>query len=166
MLNQKNPNAWSCLPTAFANVLDLELDRVLFYLGHDGSEIVRAGLPDPLCRKGFHPHELIRLCLEMQRAVTRYELIGQATPGNTFDPTVFDFGGWPPFITQMYNSLGVLDVRTSMGVGHAMSYRGNGDHAEICDPANGEVFEFSDPADTEKHGRFITALWRIDRINI
>ena len=164
MIPQQNPNAWSCLPTAFAISRGVELERWLDYVGHDGSEIVRAGLPDPICRKGFHPNEMIRICLLHYEAVTRIELVGQATPGGQYDPTTFDFGGWPEFERHLFNSRGVLDARTAVGLGHAMAYEGHGDHAIICDPANGLTFQFREAKDAEKRDRFITALWRIDRI--
>ena len=164
MKPQKNPNAWSCLPTAFAISQGDKLDDWLKLIGHDGSEIVRAGLPDPICRKGFHPNEMIYLCVGANFAVTRIELVSQATPGGQYVPTVFDTGGERPFLYQMFNSRGVLDVRTATGVGHALSYEGCGGDAIICDPATGKVFEFRGLEDTSKRGIFITALWRIDEM--
>lgn len=164
---QQNPNAWSCLPTAFAISQHVPVEDWIRCVGHDGSEIVRAGLPDPLCRRGFHPQEMIRLCLLDGYAVTRVELAGQSTPAlGTYEAVRFDFGGWDSFVKQMYTSRGVLDVRTNVGTGHAMAYEGQGDCALICDPANNSVFEFKNVSDAENRNRFIVALWRIDLIDV
>lgn len=54
----KQPNKWSCLPTAFAMILDIELDYILRYLGHDGSNIVDINSPEPFNRRSFHIQEL------------------------------------------------------------------------------------------------------------
>ena len=44
-------------------VMDTTVETLIRQLGHDGSEIVRPG-PEPLCRRGFHPQELIQICCE------------------------------------------------------------------------------------------------------
>ena len=55
------PNRWSCLITSFAMVMETSVSELVKELGHDGSELVRPG-PEPLCRRGFHPQELIQIC--------------------------------------------------------------------------------------------------------
>lgn len=59
MLNQVQPNNWSCLPTAFSTVTGIPLSNLLDEIGHDGSEIVFPNSPDPLSRKAFHPQECL-----------------------------------------------------------------------------------------------------------
>jgi len=59
----RSPWPWGCRWTAW-------LDRI----GHDGSQIVNS-LPEPLCRRGFHPQEFMDLCLDQHYAVTRIELM-------------------------------------------------------------------------------------------
>jgi hypothetical protein len=54
----KQPNGWSCFPTALAMIMDLEPSELFKVIGHDGSEIILAGVSDPHCRRGFHPQEL------------------------------------------------------------------------------------------------------------
>lgn len=161
--SQKTPNAWSCLPTAFAMAMDVPLQSVLDFVGHDGSEIVRAGLPDPVCRKGFHPQEVIRYCLDQGFAVTRLELASQATPGNAYAATMFDFG-WEDFFSYLKTEGGVLDTRTSIGLGHAMAFEGHIDHVKVYDPATGKSFELREAEDAKRQGRFIYAAWLINRI--
>lgn len=60
---QLNPNAWSCLPTAFAIALNIPVKKLIETLGHDGSEIIFEDYPEPQGRRGFHTSELIDYCL-------------------------------------------------------------------------------------------------------
>lgn len=142
------------------------VDAVLGIVGHDGSEVTHAGLPEPLCRRGFHPQEMIKMCLEDGMSVTRVELYpqAQASSGVPHSPKLFDIGAWDWFRENLNNSTGVIECRTAVGTGHAMAYEGRGDHSLICDPATEEVFEFREPSDTEQRDRFLVALWRIENI--
>lgn len=64
-----SPNAWSCLPASLAMVLKVPLTTVLYQLGHDGSEILWPGVPEPECRRSFSLTEItwcafkMRMCL-------------------------------------------------------------------------------------------------------
>lgn len=55
---QKSPNRWSCLPTALAMTLSVDLSELIDLIGHDGSEILWPDQPEPLKRRGFHIEEL------------------------------------------------------------------------------------------------------------
>ncbi len=168
MRTLKNPNAWSCLPTAFAIALQVDLDTVLGIVGHDGSEITHAGLPEPLKRRGFHLQEMIKMCLQDGMSVTPVELCPQAIASNStafMTPKLFDIGEWDWFEKNLFTSSGVIDCRTAVGLGHAMAYEGRGTHALIYDPATEEVFEFHKPENTEQRDRFLVALWRIESIH-
>ena len=70
----RKPERWMCLPASFAMVLGLPLSVIFDEIGHDGSQIVKPELPEPMCRRGFHPQELIHLCLNHGHAATRVEL--------------------------------------------------------------------------------------------
>lgn len=59
MINQRQPNNWSCLPTAFATATGVLVEDLIEAIGHDGSEIVFPKLPEPLCRRAFHPQECL-----------------------------------------------------------------------------------------------------------
>lgn len=65
MILQISPNAWSCLPTAFAMCLDVPTQKVIEAIGHDGSEVIFEDYPDPMCRRGFHTSELMDYCLRV-----------------------------------------------------------------------------------------------------
>lgn len=58
-------NAWSCVPTAFAMVLDILPKDIYNLLDHDGSEILYPELRDPYARRGFHVQEMIVCCLKL-----------------------------------------------------------------------------------------------------
>lgn len=158
----KNPNSWSCLLASFSSILEIPLDTLIQRVGDDGGEITHPGLPDPVCRRGFHPQQFIKICLEEGNAITRVEFIPTATSGQDLPLKLFKNDEW--FLKQLFNSYGVLDSRTNIGLGHAMSYEGRGDHTIICDPANGDVFKLEKLKDAEERNRYVHALWRIDRI--
>lgn len=55
----KQQNRWSCLPTSLAILLgEPNIDNIIKFLGHDGSEIVWKHLPDPMSRRAFHIQEM------------------------------------------------------------------------------------------------------------
>src|SRR5260221_108718 len=70
---QKQPNRWSCLPTAFAMVLDISVKEVITEIGHDGSEIVYPNLEEPKCRRAFHIQELIDFAISIGVSVVPIE---------------------------------------------------------------------------------------------
>ena len=59
LLIHTQPNNWSCVPSAFATALNIEIDTLLELIGHDGSEIIFSDLQEPLCYRGFHIQELV-----------------------------------------------------------------------------------------------------------
>lgn len=85
MLCQQSPLPWTCLPTAFANVLDVEINRFLKDIGHDGSEILYPNRPGVLSRRSFHPQECIAVAWERGFAVTCFE----RTPKHGISATEF-----------------------------------------------------------------------------
>jgi hypothetical protein len=160
----KNPNGWSCLPTAFATAIRVPLNDVLTFVGHDGSEIIYDHLSDPDSRRGFHYQEMIKMCLKLGKAVTRIELAPRLKLRDTSEEAhIVDIGGFEWFSTNMFHSRGVIDCRTAVGTGHAMAYQGSGNSALICDPATAKSFKFTKLEDTEQRDRFLVALWRLDK---
>ena len=59
---QKQPNRWSCLPTSFAMILDVDVNELIRKIGHDGSEILWPNLEEPYCRRAFHIEEIAMVC--------------------------------------------------------------------------------------------------------
>jgi hypothetical protein len=76
---QVQPNRWSCLPTAFAMVLDIPVSQIFDYLGHNGEAIVWPQLEEPRCRRSFHIQEMIDFCFSKKYSVTGIDAIPMAT---------------------------------------------------------------------------------------
>ena len=175
MLSQKNPNAWSCLPTAFASVLNLDVALVIAQIGHDGSEVTHAGLPEPLKRRGFHPQECIEVCLRDGLAATQIEvnpcavpaqagaMLGQPAP--KMFSTITDETCVDRFERHLFNSRGVIDCRTRAWLGHALAYEGYETFATISDPIDAKVFTYRKSADATTKGFYFVSLLRLDEIH-
>jgi hypothetical protein len=156
---QTKPERWMCLPASFAMALDIPLADVLHDVGHDGSQIVWPQLPEPMCRRGFHPQELIDVCLARGYAATRIELAPAMTTV-TGGPELHlfpDERAWTRFIQAIQNSLGVIEG-VGFRSGHAVAY----DHGHIFDP-DGVDYAYAREA-CEQRGLFTQHLWRIDKI--
>jgi len=79
MINsQIQPNRWSCLPTAFAMAMGEPVKDIMDYLGHDGSEIIWPDLPEPKCRRAFHPQEIVMFAFMRGWAAIHFELNPQS----------------------------------------------------------------------------------------
>lgn len=72
MTVQTQPNVFTCLPTAFAMVLDIPVFEIISELGHDGSQIVDPDSPEPFNVQGWHPQELKLLCWKNGYSVTEF----------------------------------------------------------------------------------------------
>ena len=60
---QTSPNAWSCLPTSLAMVIDKPLKDIITVLGHDGSEILWPNIEKPDCYRSFTIPEMVFVAL-------------------------------------------------------------------------------------------------------
>jgi hypothetical protein len=164
---QRMPEPGLCLPTSFAMTLGVPVARLLDRL-HGWHQVVFKGLPEPLCWRGIHIQELIRLALDLHCAVTPHELFPQiAGPYDCENyHVVFDgIGGshnWDLFCQTIAASCGVLTGKVtpllSEPIDHAVAY----DHGRLFDP-NG--FEYDHSLDEcEQRGFYGSIAWRIDRI--
>ena len=60
MKHIRSPNRWSCLPTSFAMVMDVDVQDLIHHIGHDGSEIEWPEIgDDPWQRRAFHIQEIL-----------------------------------------------------------------------------------------------------------
>jgi hypothetical protein len=124
---QKSPNAWSCLPTAFAIAIGCPVKNLIARLGHDGSDIQWPGLVEPLCRRGYHVQELVQLLWKLGYTVTPIESYSRMVPcHHQQQPLLID--NTLTFDHVVNSSRGVLTGKTKFG--HAVAY----DHGTICDP--------------------------------
>ncbi len=98
------PNRWSCLPTAWSYVINWPTWAIIKAIGHDGSQIQWPNLPEPNCRRGFHPQELIYLGDRFGFVTTTFEpLACLQSPGGD-NPVIIEL----PFEEIFKNSNGVL----------------------------------------------------------
>jgi hypothetical protein len=128
---QIKPNRWSCSVTALAMTLQLPVDQIIDEIGHDGSQIIYPGLPEPLCRRGFHSQELIDVAWQHDFSVTPFELFPSIRPASgDYDTLIVEFtDNWQRFISLIKSERGILE-----GAGfhcrHAVHFR----RGEIFDP--------------------------------
>lgn len=164
---EQKPNRWSCLLTSFAMAFDMPTAALQPLVGHDGGSVLWPDLPEPQCRRGFHPHEFTRLALEMGLSVTPLELIPSLCPNRGAAPKAVQYGGpgqltyarnWAIFTGHIQGSRGVI---TGVGrtCGHAVAYG----HGRIYDP-DGEEYDYTQEA-CESRGFITHCLWRVDRIS-
>jgi hypothetical protein len=120
---QRNPNRWSCLPTAFAIALDVPVAEVIKRIGHDGSEVAFRGQREPNCRRGFHIQECIEVALSLGIAVTPVEAFPRHAPAFDVNPVVISFpqGNEARFRRTIEESRGVITGR-GLYTQHAVAY--------------------------------------------
>lgn len=130
---QRQPNKWSCLPTAFAMVLNLPVEDVILIIGHDGSDKLFGNQEEPYCRRSFHIQELIDVSLKHGYAVT------EILPNSYLEVMdevidVQEFGA-DRMEDYLQNYSGVLIGREGRRIPHAVAWDG----VDILDP-NGTVY--------------------------
>lgn len=115
IIMQKQPNRWSCLPTAFAMCLDMPVNEFISKVGHDGSGIRFPDLKEPYNRQSFHMQEMIDACIKSRYWVTMIEknLVSE----EPFSGSKYKFpGGVNRFNDYVWKYKGVL-----IGPGHAVA---------------------------------------------
>ena len=164
MQMQIMPQKGLCLPTSFAMALDIPVESLLSQL-HGPHDVIFPGLPEPLCWRGVHIQEVIRIVQNYGYAVTPREMFPQiAPPKPGYDNYVvsYDDGNHQVFADVILLSRGVVTGVRGMPlagvVGHAVAY----DHGYIYDP-NGYEYSYS-PKTCESQGFYPQCAWRVDRI--
>lgn len=122
---QKQPNRWSCMPTAFSIVTGIPLPRIIAEVGHDGSAIIFPELSEPRCRRGFHPQELVSAILKLGYAATEIE--AHPRLGRYGDTEGIDVYPDPEarMLEHLYNHSGVIGGIGRGSVPHAAAWDGN-----------------------------------------
>lgn len=87
---QLQPNQASCLPTAFAMVLEIPVEQVFQELGHDGMAIWWPGENGSMKYRGFHIQEMIDLCHAHGYVVTPIEPQPVASPRPDLEPRPYE----------------------------------------------------------------------------
>ena len=131
---QKQPNRWSCLPTSFAILLNIDVSNIFDFLGHDGSDILWPDLDDPYCRRSFHLQEMVNYCLSTNHCVTTVTPKLGLVPSGSDDVHVYENILFPHYL-HYYN--GVMSGVTELDKPHAVVRYSR----EIFDPTSGELLE-------------------------
>jgi hypothetical protein len=158
---QRQPNRWSCLPTAFAMALDIPVKEFLHRVGHDGSRIAFPTESEPACRRGFHVQECIDVAVRLGYGVTPIELFPRHAPSLTVPPITITFGNELSnerrFARFIDAGRGVI-TGLSRNHGHAVAY----ERGDIYDPA-GHVYRYS-LFTCESHGFIGNCLWNVQPV--
>lgn len=54
----KQPNLWTCYPTAVSILTGIPVEKLIKALGHDGSKVTRPELKEPACREAYTHSEM------------------------------------------------------------------------------------------------------------
>ncbi len=149
---QKQPNRWSCLPTSFAMVVGLPVEKIIDKIGHDGSEIIIPEEKEPDRRRSFHIQELIDICYLLNYAVIPIQAIPSI--GSFHDPynIISTEKSEERILSYLENNIGVITGLSRSGRNHAVAWDGR----KIYDP-NGSTYGIS---------RFlIETFWAVKRYN-
>jgi len=165
---QLKPHKWSCLATSFAMAMEIPTSLFEQTAGHDGSDIIFPGLPDPYCRRGFHTSEATYVAMLLGFSATSIDLFPRIAPTKGSYPEVSAYYGtlanedqnWAIFQGIIHNKRGVLEIRTRSGAGHAVAF----EQGHIYDP-DGAAFPYSREA-CETRGLYTLRLWRIEKLPV
>lgn len=162
----KKPERWQCLPTALAMLTHLTPEQVMGKIGHDGSEITHAGLPEPLKRRGFHIQEIIDVAFSLGYAVTEIQYGPTITPYVSGQPAagsatrvITDDDARARFEHHIDASRGLLATHSKVQ-GHVWAYQ----DGIVFDPDGIQSpFSYSVEELNRLHAVPV-ALWRLDPI--
>jgi len=127
---QRQPNVWSCLPTALAMLVDKPVAEIIHEYGHDGSQPVPGNPFDRLC---FTDLETVKVALKLVvhlvpiSAYSRVSVDGkeQYTNDQTFGRML-----------DIYSGI-LLGNWHCSGVGHALYWENR--HSLAIDPDRGDT---------------------------
>lgn len=165
MQMQTMPEPGLCLPTSFAMALDVPVHALLSQL-RGWHDVVFPGNPEPLCWRGIHIQELIRLARFYGWAVTPFEMYPQiASPDPVaahYIVTWSDQTNEAAFRDVILLSRGVITgtaIRAGIGhVGHAVAY----DHGRVFDP-NGHEDHYDLEVLANRYF-YPQCAWQVDRV--
>ena len=153
-------NHWSCLPTAFAQSLNISFDEMIRRIGHDGSRVVW-DLPEPNCRRGFHIQECIDVARQFGMSVMEIELYPRHAPSLDVEPITVEFDDNQfRFNSFIATTRGVLTGVRNNGNGHAVAY----DHGIYDDtnftPARAWSINEIQPRTCQRHAPVLQDTYR------
>ena len=145
-------------------VMDMPVEELCKFVGHDGSQVVCPHLPDPAKRRGHHIQEIILACMRLGKSITplEYQPVLENSDGTRQlarlnAPNVGYY--WDLFSGYLDTSKGVL-VGQASHQGQPLPYN----HAMACffgvmfDPDGGEPFKAT-RKNFEAMGFYPQCLW-------
>lgn len=157
---QKKPNRWSCSITALAMALETPVVDIIKEARHDGGEIIFPHLNEPMCRKGFHSQELVRIAWLHGFAMTPLEMVPviRSTTGTHLHP-VWDLPEgklFKRFRDVLLNTWGIVEGSSGQS-NHTLHY----DNGTLYDP-DGYTYKYSREG-CESRGFYANRLWVFTR---
>lgn len=116
--------------------LGVDPDEMIERVGHCGGQQLW-NLEEPLCRRGFHPQELIHAFPEIG-VFTPVERFPRLAP--TSGAAVFNLPQCPFWDELILNARGVLECLTAGNSRHAVAF----DRGEVFDPDSGSSTPYAD----------------------
>ncbi len=121
---KKQPNKWTCYPTAASILTKIPIQKIIETVGHDGSEKVEDG---PFSKRAFHTHEM---------AIALYKLGWSLTPfaaamALKFYPTMDELSDF----MELYAEKVIVCIETNYNTIHALSWFVNSNN--LYDPRTG-----------------------------
>lgn len=167
---QKNPNYWSCLPTAFAMVVDKPVTWFIGQIGHPGAEepYEEKGL-----KAGFHEQECIEVMQKLGFACTPIEIVPTISPypdKRDAKPIFFGLGesdNWARLLRHLEETRGVLTgvyrkpSKPGKTSGHAVAW----DYRErkIYDPmGGGRIYDLTN---SYNYGFVPRCFWKVQKVS-
>jgi hypothetical protein len=141
------------VPTSFSIAIDIPLAEMLEAIGHDGSQIIHHDLPEPRCRRAFHPQECLQVLDALGYAATPFEAISIL---QVDDQHQIELNWTHDFENHLHDCDGVI-----MGQGlnnrHAVAWV----NQTVFDP-NGYTYDYTDLVGMIERRVFIPqTLWKI-----
>lgn len=115
---QIKSNPWECLLVASAMAMGLPANQLRELLGHDGSNIVDEGVPEPAGRRGFHEQEIIHVALDLGWAVTSYE----RCPVAAYPNNIVELGDRSETFNMLVDKCSGVLLGSGQKTGHAMAF--------------------------------------------
>lgn len=132
MKPQQQPNEWSCLPTAFAIVLDVPIRELIARIGHDGTEKYFPHLFAPYCYRSFHVEDITSTLLDIDYGLI---IISSNPQYEVLDKTYTITYPGDRMLSYLENYVGVLCGNYPGRTPHAVAWDGENIH----DPTNCET---------------------------
>ena len=148
-------SAWSCLPMAFSKALNIPFEKMIEYIGHDGSASV---YKNSKYRRGFHFQECIDVALKLKVACVPIEHHYALTPDGLETYQIGDNNTQSKrFIEYLTNTeVGVLEGlaldKDQVPIGHAATWM----NQHILDP-RGLEYQYDV---RHLHNFCVIRLWR------